>query len=243
MGEGYLILLGFALFINISGASASTGDPWGGMGAINTSTIPDPWGGIGAVGVPPSRASPLAFSSSPPRPNNSDPWGSATEPTTTSVSNDPWAAPADLPPSVSPAPAKSMSSSSSPSTVTSNACSTSFGTLPFFPYQLASASPNSKMSVLSSAAVDPFSPGDPNDVMSAFGGNGHAAGGGFGGSPLQGTVSPTMGSQQTQSPNPWDLSGLDPMSGQTDLLGNNVGMVGLLALCELKEKCKRRNGM
>jgi len=162
------------------GASAATGDPWGGMGAINTSTIPDPWGGIGAVGVPPSRASPLAFSSSPPRPSNSDPWGSATEPTTTSVSNDPWAAPADLPASVSPAPAKT--------------------------------------------AVDPFSPGDPNDVMSAFGGNGHGAGGGFGGSPLQGTVSPTMGGQQTQSPNPWDLSGLDPMSGQTDLLGNNVGM-------------------
>merc|ERR1719495_318376 len=71
------------------GASVATGDPWGGMGAINTSTIPDPWGGIGAVGVPPSRASPLAFSSSPPRPSNSDPWGSATEPTTTSVSNDP----------------------------------------------------------------------------------------------------------------------------------------------------------
>merc|ERR1719233_46092 len=162
------------------GASAATGDPWGGMGAINTSTIPDPWGGIGAVGVPPSRASPLAFSSSPPRPSNSDPWGSATEPTTTSVSNDPWAAPADLPASVSPAPAKT--------------------------------------------AVDPFSPGDPNDVMSAFGGNGHGAGGGFGGSPLQGTVSPTMGGQQTQSPNPWDLSGLDPMGGQTDLLGNNVGM-------------------
>ena len=38
-----------------------------------------------------------------------------------------------------------------------------------------------------------------------------------------------MGAQQTasQSPNPWDLSGLDPMGGQTDLLGNNVGMVGV----------------
>merc|ERR1712106_1224139 len=67
--------------------------------------------------------------------------------------------------------------------------------------------------------------GDPNDVMSAFGGHGHNGGGGaFGGSPLQGTVSPVMGGQHTQSPNPWDLSGLDPMGGQTDLLGNNVGM-------------------
>jgi len=163
------------------GASAAGGDPWGG---ITTSTIPDPWGGIGAVGVPPSRASPLAFhSSSPPR-ASSDPWGSASgnmELANTSVSNDPWAAPADLPSSVSPAPAK--------------------------------------------IAADPFSPGDPNDVMSAFGGHGHNGGGGaFGGSPLAGTVSPVMGGQHTQSPNPWDLSGLDPMGGQTDLLGNNVGM-------------------
>lgn len=142
----------------------------------------------------------------------------------TSVSNDPWAAPADLPSSVSPAPAKSMSPASS--TVTSSACTTSFGTLPFFPYQLATTSPSSKMSVLSLVAADPFSPGDPNDVMSAFGGHGHNGGGGaFGGSPLAGTVSPVMGGQHTQSPNPWDLSGLDPMGGQTDLLGNNVGMV------------------
>lgn len=162
------------------GASAAGGDPWGG---ITTSTIPDPWGGIGAVGVP-SRASPLAFhSSSPPR-AGSDPWGSGSgnmELANTSGSNDPWAAPSDLPSSVSPAMAKT--------------------------------------------AADPFSPGDPNDVMSAFGGNGHNGGGGaFGGSPLHGTVSPTMGGQHTQSPNPWDLSGLDPMGGQTDLLGNNVGM-------------------
>eukprot|EP00090_Calanus_glacialis_P046580 TRINITY_DN9222_c0_g1_i1.p1 TRINITY_DN9222_c0_g1~~TRINITY_DN9222_c0_g1_i1.p1 ORF type:complete len:540 (-),score=192.12 TRINITY_DN9222_c0_g1_i1:1000-2619(-) len=163
------------------GASAASGDPWGG---ITTSTIPDPWGGIGAVGVPPSRASPLAFhSSSPPR-AGSDPWGSGSgnmELANTSGSNDPWAAPSDLPSSVSPLPAKT--------------------------------------------AADPFSPGDPNDVMSAFGGNGHNGGGGaFGGSPMHGTVSPTMGGQHTQSPNPWDLSGLDPMGGQTDLLGNNVGM-------------------
>merc|ERR1711970_341478 len=136
------------------GASASNGDPWGGMGAINTSTIPDPWGGIGAVGVPPSRASPLAFpSSSPPR-TSSDPWGSVTgntEQTNTSVSNDPWGAPAELPPSVSPAPVKT--------------------------------------------AADPFSPGDSNDVLSAFGGNGHSgAGGAFGGtSPLHGSVSPNIG--------------------------------------------------
>ena len=63
--------------------------------------------------------------------------------------------------------------------------------------------------------------------MAAFGGNGHN-GGAFAGSPLHGTVSPSMGAQQasTQSPNPWDLSGLDPMGG-TDLLGNNVGMVSV----------------
>jgi epsin len=164
------------------GASATGGDPWGG---ITTSTIPDPWGGIGAVGVPPSRASPLAFpSSSPPRPS-SDPWGSATvtEQANTSGGHDPWGAPADLPPSVSPAPVK--------------------------------------------IAADPFSPADPNDVLSAFGGNGHGHGGGgaFGGtSPLQGSVSPNIGAQQTRSPNPWDLSGLDPMAGQADLLGNNLGM-------------------
>jgi len=216
------------------GASAVGGDPWGGMGGITTSTIPDPWGGIGAVGVPPSRASPLAFhSASPPR-ASSDPWGSATgnmELSNSGVANDPWAAPSDLPSSVSPAPVKSMSISMSPSSsVTSssvtNACSTtSFGTLPFFPYQLESS--GNKMSV-SSAAVDPFSPADPNDVMAVFGGNGQNGGGSgaFGGSPMHGTVSPTMGAQQTasQSPNPWDLSGLDPMGGQTDLLGNNVGM-------------------
>ena len=35
-------------------------DPWGGN-IVSQSTIPDPWGGIGAHGVPPSRASPLAF--------------------------------------------------------------------------------------------------------------------------------------------------------------------------------------
>merc|ERR1719350_2425701 len=145
------------------GASAAAGDPWGG---ITTSPIPDPWGGIGAVGVPPSRASPLAFhSSSPPR-----------------AASDPWGAPADLPPSVSPAPVK--------------------------------------------IAADPFSPGDANDVLSAFGGNGHSGGGAaFGGtSPIQGSVSPNIGAQQTKSPNPWDLSGLDPMGGQADLLGNNLGM-------------------
>jgi len=169
------------------GASAVGGDPWGGMGGITTSTIPDPWGGIGAVGVPPSRASPLAFhSASPPR-ASSDPWGSASgnmELSNVGVANDPWAAPSDLPSSVSPAPVKT--------------------------------------------AVDPFSPADPNDVMAVFGGNGQNGGGSgaFGGSPMHGTVSPTMGAQQTasQSPNPWDLSGLDPMGGQTDLLGNNVGM-------------------
>jgi len=170
------------------GASAAGGDPWGGMGAINTSTIPDPWGGIGAVGVP-SRASPLTFNSSPPR-ASSDPWGSAggTMELASNVSNDPWAAPSDLP--------------------------------------LQNSSIQGVSPLPSKPAVDPFSPGggDPNDVMAAFGGNGHN-GGAFAGSPLHGTVSPSMGAQQasTQSPNPWDLSGLDPMGG-TDLLGNNVGM-------------------
>ena len=52
-------------------------DPWGGN-IVSQSTIPDPWGGIGAHGVPPSRASPLAFhQGSPPQ---GDPWGSGGEP-------------------------------------------------------------------------------------------------------------------------------------------------------------------
>merc|ERR1719414_1120251 len=52
------------------------GDPWGGN-IVSQSTIPDPWGGIGAHGVPPSRASPLAFhQGSPPQ---ADPWGSGGE--------------------------------------------------------------------------------------------------------------------------------------------------------------------
>jgi len=174
------------------GPSVASGDPWGG---ITTSTIPDPWGGIGAVGVPPSRASPLAFQSSSPPRAGTDPWGSAsgnTEQGAGSVANDPWAAPSELPlqtstTSVSPAPSKSL--------------------------------------------VDPFSPGDPNDVLAVFGGSGQNGGGSgaFGSSPHHGTVSPAMGSQQpaTHSPNPWDLSGLDPMgsgNGQTDLLGNNLGI-------------------
>merc|ERR1719402_140016 len=45
------------------GAGGGAADPWGGQ---PTSTIPDPWGGIGAVGVPPSRASPIAFPPSSP---------------------------------------------------------------------------------------------------------------------------------------------------------------------------------
>jgi len=163
------------------GSNAGGGDPWGG---ITTSTIPDPWGGIGAVGVPPSRASPLTFHSSPPK-QNSDPWGSTSGNVDlvnpSNIINDPWAAPADMPSSVSPAPIKT---------------------------------------------VDPFSPGESNDVMSAFGNSQNGGGASFGGSPLHGTVSPSLGAQQpqTQSPNPWDLSGLDPMSGQTDLLGNSVGI-------------------
>jgi len=163
------------------GSNAGGGDPWGG---ITTSTIPDPWGGIGAVGVPPSRASPLNFNSSPPK-QTSDPWGSTSGNVDlvnpSNISNDPWAAPADMPSSVSPAPIKT---------------------------------------------VDPFSPGESNDVMSAFGNSQNGGGASFGGSPLHGTVSPSLGAQQpqTQSPNPWDLSGLDPMSGQTDLLGNSVGI-------------------
>merc|ERR1719336_3056705 len=52
------------------------GDPWGGN-IVSQSSIPDPWGGIGAHGVPPSRASPLAFhQGSPPQ---ADPWGSGGE--------------------------------------------------------------------------------------------------------------------------------------------------------------------
>jgi len=207
------------------GSNAGGGDPWGG---ITTSTIPDPWGGIGAVGVPPSRASPLTFHSSPPK-QNSDPWGSTSGNVDlvnpSNIINDPWAAPADMPSSVSPAPIKSTSLIEATETEsTATACKSSFGTLPFFPYELANNNANFKMSV--NAAVDPFSPGESNDVMSAFGNSQNGGGASFGGSPLHGTVSPSLGAQQpqTQSPNPWDLSGLDPMSGQTDLLGNSVGI-------------------
>ena len=208
------------------GSNAGGGDPWGG---ITTSTIPDPWGGIGAVGVPPSRASPLNFNSSPPK-QTSDPWGSTSGNVDlvnpSNISNDPWAAPADMPSSVSPAPIKSMLlTEASETDSAATACKSSFGTLPFFPYELANNNSNFKMSV--NAAVDPFSPGESNDVMSAFGNSQNGGGASFGGSPLHGTVSPSLGAQQpqTQSPNPWDLSGLDPMSGQTDLLGNSVGIV------------------
>ena len=58
------------------GGDNGGGDPWGGN-IVSQSTIPDPWGGIGAHGVPPSRASPLAFhQGSPPQ---ADPWGSGGE--------------------------------------------------------------------------------------------------------------------------------------------------------------------
>merc|ERR1719264_2177563 len=58
------------------GGDNGGGDPWGGN-VVSQSTIPDPWGGIGAHGVPPSRASPLAFhQGSPPQ---ADPWGSGGE--------------------------------------------------------------------------------------------------------------------------------------------------------------------
>ena len=61
-----------------TGDNGAGGDPWGGN-IVSQSTIPDPWGGIGAHGVPPSRASPLAFhQGSPPQ---ADPWGSGGEST------------------------------------------------------------------------------------------------------------------------------------------------------------------
>ena len=87
--------------------TAASLDPWSpvggaGGGVLQQSTLPDPWGGIGAVGVPPSRASPLAFPApSPPAPAN-DPWGPA-EPAQTPA-QDPWGAPAR--PGVSPNPGK-----------------------------------------------------------------------------------------------------------------------------------------
>ena len=87
--------------------TAASLDPWSpvggaGGGVLQQSTLPDPWGGIGAVGVPPSRASPLAFPApSPPAPAN-DPWGPA-EPAQTQA-QDPWGAPAR--PGVSPNPGK-----------------------------------------------------------------------------------------------------------------------------------------
>ena len=73
------------------------GDPWGGN-IVSQSSIPDPWGGIGAHGVPPSRASPLAFhQGSPPQ---ADPWGSGGEASSGGLypnlagagAGDPWAA-------------------------------------------------------------------------------------------------------------------------------------------------------
>jgi len=204
------------------GANAGDPGPWGG---VTSSTLPDPWGGIGQVGVPPSRASPLAFNSSLPNPS-SDPWGSSTgsnETTNNTLNNDPWGTvPTEPANNVSPAPPKSETTPPSVPLDTSNACSNpTFGTLPFFPYELASNSPNTGMSVASVA--DPFSPGEPKDVMSAFGGS---SAGAFGQSPLDGTVSPSVGAYQTHSPNPWDLSVLDPLAGQQDLLGANAGSTG-----------------
>lgn len=76
------------------------------------------------------------------------------------------------------------------------------------PSQDLSVSPNpSKM-----ASADPFSPGPgsergPTDLMTAFGAQ--PSGG-------------TNGGTSPQQANPWDLSGLDPMVGGIDLLGNNM---------------------
>jgi len=91
--------------------TAASLDPWSpvggaGGGVLQQSTLPDPWGGIGAVGVPPSRASPLAFPApSPPAPAN-DPWGPAEPAQTQAQAQDPWGAPAR--PGVSPNPGKAV---------------------------------------------------------------------------------------------------------------------------------------
>merc|ERR1719234_3117065 len=93
------------------GDNGGNGDPWGGN-IVSQFSIPDPWGGIGAHGVPPSRASPLAFhQGSPPQ---ADPWGSGGDPGASGggglypnlggagVGPDPWGAPGA---STSPVPA------------------------------------------------------------------------------------------------------------------------------------------
>jgi len=93
------------------GGDNDGGDPWGGN-IVSQSTIPDPWGGIGAHGVPPSRASPLAFhQGSPPQ---ADPWGSGGESAGGLYPNlggvgaggpDPWSAQPHQQASTSPVPA------------------------------------------------------------------------------------------------------------------------------------------
>eukprot|EP00092_Neocalanus_flemingeri_P060156 GFUD01072062.1.p1 GENE.GFUD01072062.1~~GFUD01072062.1.p1 ORF type:complete len:565 (+),score=149.97 GFUD01072062.1:221-1915(+) len=183
--------------------TAASLDPWSPMGEGASAVSGDPWGGMGAINT----------STIP------DPWGGigavGVPPSRASPLNFHSASP--------PRPSSDPWGSASANQELTNS---SVGNDPW-------AAPSdltlhNSLAVSPKPAVDPFSPGDPNDVLAVFGGNGQNGGGGgaFGGSPLHGTVSPTMGAQQTatQSPNPWDLSGLDPMGGQTDLLGNNVVM-------------------
>eukprot|EP00092_Neocalanus_flemingeri_P074529 GFUD01092181.1.p1 GENE.GFUD01092181.1~~GFUD01092181.1.p1 ORF type:complete len:594 (+),score=157.88 GFUD01092181.1:218-1999(+) len=183
--------------------TAASLDPWSPMGEGASAVSGDPWGGMGAINT----------STIP------DPWGGigavGVPPSRASPLNFHSASP----PRFSSDPWGSASANQ-------ELTNSSVGNDPW-------AAPSdltlhNSLAVSPKPAVDPFSPGDPNDVLAVFGGNGQNGGGGgaFGGSPLHGTVSPTMGAQQTatQSPNPWDLSGLDPMGGQTDLLGNNVVM-------------------
>eukprot|EP00092_Neocalanus_flemingeri_P101741 GFUD01130083.1.p1 GENE.GFUD01130083.1~~GFUD01130083.1.p1 ORF type:complete len:551 (-),score=146.26 GFUD01130083.1:1211-2863(-) len=184
--------------------TAASLDPWSPVGEGASAVSGDPWGGMGAINT----------STIP------DPWGGigavGVPPSRASPLNFHSASP--------PRPSSDPWGSASANQELTNS---SVGNDPW-------AAPSdltlhNSLAVSPKPAVDPFSPGDPNDVLAVFGGNGQNGGGGggaFGGSPLHGTVSPTMGAQQTatQSPNPWDLSGLDPMGGQTDLLGNNVVM-------------------
>merc|ERR1719234_125520 len=198
------------------GDNGGNGDPWGGN-IVSQSSIPDPWGGIGAHGVPPSRASPLAFhQGSPPQ---ADPWGSGGDPGASGgggglypnlagagvgAGPDPWGAQA----STSPVPAAAP------------------GNDPF--------SPGSPVNNTGGGA----------DLLAAdwTGSGGASNGNGNGG--ILGAAGGNGSPSHMASANPWDLSGLDPMAGGAtgarpknaveSLLGEHSNLVNLDNLTQLK---------
>jgi len=207
--------------------TAASLDPWspvrdvsgGGdaWGGSTHSSLPDPWGGIGAHGVPPSRGSPLAFHQG--SPPSGDPWGSGGDPQPTTGSG-------------------------------------------LYPRLGGSEDPwgavvPTRVSPVNAVEVDPFSPvltssqppGSPNkgngtEDLLAVGWGGETTNGssgvGSGNSPGQKSLCPSP-------PNPWDLSGLDPMAGATvqntgarpkkiveSLLGEHSNLVNLDSLIQPK---------